>query len=72
VGQNQRTNVVRCELVDGVEIVGYFTGLLFSRLGRILGSRFRGLEVALPIFVVVPANEGLSPSFPATTQLGIV
>jgi hypothetical protein len=43
VSQTQRTkNVVRCELVDGVEIVGYFTGLLFSRLGRILGSSFPG------------------------------
>jgi hypothetical protein len=59
-------------LVDGVEIVGYFTELLFSRWAGFWGVRFRSLEVALPIFVVEPAKEGLSPSFPAAPQLGIV
>jgi Acetyltransferase (GNAT) domain len=41
--ETQRARVVVCELVDGSERVGYFTGLVFSRFGiRILGSSFPG------------------------------
>jgi hypothetical protein len=43
VRETQRANIVLCELLDGGERVGYFTGLVFSRLGiRILGSSFPG------------------------------
>jgi len=41
--ETQRARIVICELVDGGETVGYFTGLVFSRFGiRILGSSFPG------------------------------
>lgn len=41
--ETQRGRIVLCELFDGGENVGYFTGLVFSRFGvRILGSSFRG------------------------------
>jgi hypothetical protein len=43
VRETQRANIVLCELLEGGELVGYFTGLVFSRLGiRILGSSFPG------------------------------
>src|SRR5579862_7397388 len=41
--ETPRARIVICELVDGGETVGYFTGLVFSRFGiRILGSSFPG------------------------------
>jgi len=33
VRETQRAKIVLCELADGGETVGYFTGLLFSRFG---------------------------------------
>jgi hypothetical protein len=35
-------------------------------------QRAKTLQVAVPLVLVLPANEGLSPSFPAAPQLGIV
>jgi hypothetical protein len=41
--ETQRARIVLCELVDGGEIAGYFSGLTFSRFGiRMLGSSFPG------------------------------
>ena len=43
VHETQGARIVICELADGGEIAGYFTGLVFSRMGvRILGSSFPG------------------------------
>jgi len=43
VRETQRAKIVLCELEDGGETAGYFSGLTFSRLGvRILGSSFPG------------------------------
>jgi hypothetical protein len=43
VAQSQRAQPVLAELHDGGEVVGYFTGLKFSRFGvRVLGSSFPG------------------------------
>ena len=43
VSEAQRATPVLAELHDGGEVVGYFTGLTFSRFGvRILGSSFPG------------------------------
>jgi hypothetical protein len=43
VRETQHAKIVLCELVDGGQTVGYFTGLVFSRFGiRILGSSFPG------------------------------
>ena len=43
VHETQRAKVVLCELSEGGETVGYFSGLVFSRLGvKILGSSFPG------------------------------
>jgi hypothetical protein len=43
VSECQRATPVLAELRDGAEIVGYFTGLTFSRMGvKVLGSSFPG------------------------------
>ncbi len=43
VSESQRATPVLAELHDGGEIVGYFTGLTFSRFGvKVLGSSFPG------------------------------
>jgi hypothetical protein len=43
VRETQRAKIVLCELCDGDQTVGYFSGLAFSRFGvRILGSSFPG------------------------------
>jgi hypothetical protein len=43
VKETQGANPVVCELSDGGETVGYFSGLVFSRFGvKILGSSFPG------------------------------
>jgi hypothetical protein len=55
VRETQRARVVVCELVDGGEKVGYFTGLVFSRFGiRILGSSFPGWTTPYMGFNLVP------------------
>ncbi len=43
VHETQRARMVICELVDGGQVAGYFTGLVFSKFGiRMLGSSFPG------------------------------
>ena len=43
VSESQRATPVLAELHDGGEVVGYFTGLTFSRFGvKVLGSSFPG------------------------------
>jgi hypothetical protein len=43
VSESQKATPVLMELRDGTEVVGYFTGLTFSRLGvKVLGSSFPG------------------------------
>ena len=43
VRETQRARIVVCELIDGGEVAGYFSGLTFSRFGvRMLGSSFPG------------------------------
>jgi hypothetical protein len=55
VRDTQRAKIVLCELTDGGETVGYFTGLVFSRLGlRILGSSFPGWTTPYMGFNLVP------------------
>jgi len=55
VRETQRAKIVVCELTDGGETVGYFTGLVFSRLGlRILGSSFPGWTTPYMGFNLVP------------------
>src|ERR1700680_4457149 len=55
VRETQRARVVVCELVDGGEKVGYFTGVVFSRFGiRILGSSFPGWTTPYMGFNLVP------------------
>lgn len=53
--ETQRAKVVVCELVDGGETAGYFTGLTFSRLGiRMLGSSFPGWTTPYIGFNLLP------------------
>jgi hypothetical protein len=55
VRETQRAKIVLCELADGGETVGYFTGLLFSRFGvRILGSSFPGWTTPYMGFNLIP------------------
>ncbi len=55
VRETQRAKIVLCELTDSGETVGYFTGLVFSRLGlRILGSSFPGWTTPYMGFNLVP------------------
>src|ERR1700747_2686134 len=55
VRETQRAKIVLCELTDGGETVGYFTGLVFARLGlRILGSSFPGWTTPYMGFNLVP------------------
>jgi len=43
VHETQRARIVLCELLDGRDVAGYFSGLVFSRLGiKLLGSSFPG------------------------------
>jgi hypothetical protein len=43
VHETQRARIVMCELIDGGEVIGYFSGLAFSRFGiPMLGSSFPG------------------------------
>lgn len=55
VHETQRARIVICELSDGGQCVGYFSGLLFSRFGvRILGSSFPGWTTPYMGFNMVP------------------
>ena len=55
VHETQRARIVICELGDGGQYVGYFSGLLFSRFGvRILGSSFPGWTTPYMGFNLVP------------------
>jgi GNAT acetyltransferase-like protein len=55
VRETQRGEIVVCALADGGETVGYFTGLVVSRLGiRILGSSFPGWTTPYMGFNLVP------------------
>jgi hypothetical protein len=43
VRESQRARIVMCELIEGGEVLGYFSGLAFSRFGvPMLGSSFPG------------------------------
>lgn len=55
IRETQRAEIVLCELTDGGETVGYFTGLVFSRFGlRVLGSSFPGWTTPYMGFNLVP------------------
>ena len=55
VHETQRAKIVMCELTDGQQTVGYFSGLAFSRFGvRILGSSFPGWTTPYMGFNLVP------------------
>jgi len=55
VHESQRARIVVCELIDGGQSVGYFSGLMFSRFGvRILGSSFPGWTTPYMGFNLVP------------------
>jgi len=55
VRETQRAKIVLCELTDGGETVGYFSGLVFSRFGvRMLGSSFPGWTTPYMGFNLVP------------------
>jgi hypothetical protein len=55
VHETQRARIVLCELVDGGEVAGYFSGLVFSRFGvRMLGSSFPGWTTPYMGFNLVP------------------
>jgi hypothetical protein len=55
VRETQRAKIVLCELTEGGETVGYFSGLVFSRFGvRILGSSFPGWTTPYMGFNLVP------------------
>lgn len=55
VRETQKAEVVVCELSDGGDVAGYFSGLVFSRLGiRILGSSFPGWTTPYIGFNLVP------------------
>jgi len=55
VHETQRARIVVCELVDGVEVAGYFSGLIFTKFGiRMLGSSFPGWTTPYMGFNLVP------------------
>jgi hypothetical protein len=55
VRETQRGRIVVCELADGGEVAGYFSGLVFSRVGiRMLGSSFPGWTTPYMGFNLVP------------------
>lgn len=55
VRETQRARIVICELSDGGERAGYFSGLVFSRFGvRILGSSFPGWTTPYMGFNLMP------------------
>jgi len=55
LGETQKATPVLAELHDGGQLVGYFTGLTFSRFGvRILGSSFPGWTTPYMGFNLLP------------------
>lgn len=55
VHETQRARIVLCELTEGGDLAGYFSGLVFSRLGvPILGSSFPGWTTPYMGFNLVP------------------
>ncbi|HET9406839.1 MAG TPA: GNAT family N-acetyltransferase [Candidatus Sulfotelmatobacter sp.] len=57
VHETQRARTVVCELADGGEITGYFSGLMFSKFGiRMLGSSFPGWTTPYIGFNLVPGT----------------
>jgi hypothetical protein len=55
VHETQRAGIAVCELVEGGEVAGYFSGLVFSRLGiRMLGSSFPGWTTPYMGFNLTP------------------
>ena len=53
--ETQKARIILCELMDGSEVAGYFTGLVFSRFGiRMLGSSFPGWTTPYMGFNLVP------------------
>lgn len=55
VRDTQRAKIVLCELAEGGEVAGYFSGLVFSRLGvRVLGSSFPGWTTPYMGFNLAP------------------
>ena len=55
VRETQRAQIVLCELSDGGATAGYFSGLVFSRLGvKVLGSSFPGWTTPYMGFNLVP------------------
>ena len=57
VSECQKATPLLVELHEGVEVVGYFTGLVFSRLGiKILGSSFPGWTTPYMGFNLIPGT----------------
>jgi hypothetical protein len=55
VSETQHAKIVLCELSEGEQTVGYFSGLVFSRFGvRILGSSFPGWTTPYMGFNLIP------------------
>ena len=55
VHETQQARIVLCELLDGSQVAGYFTGLVVSRFGiRMLGSSFPGWTTPYMGFNLVP------------------
>lgn len=55
VRETQKARIILCELMDGRDVVGYFSGLVFSRFGvRMLGSSFPGWTTPYMGFNLVP------------------
>jgi hypothetical protein len=55
VSESQKATPVLAELSDGGEVVGYFTGLTFSRFGvKVLGSSFPGWTTPYIGFNLIP------------------
>ena len=55
IRESQRARMVICELTDGGQTVGYFSGLVVSRVGvRILGSSFPGWTTPYIGFNLLP------------------
>src|SRR5208337_2886973 len=55
IRETQRAEIVLCELADGGETAGYFTGLVFSKFGfRVLGSSFPGWTTPYMGFNLAP------------------
>jgi hypothetical protein len=57
VHETQKARIIVCELTDGGDLAGYFSGLAFSRFGvRMLGSSFPGWTTPYMGFNLVPGT----------------